>query len=302
MMNNKKRFTGIIPPLVTPLTRDEALDQEAAQKLISYCRDHKASGVFVNGTSGEAMRTSDSVWEALTKTAIPYDSNGFSVFCGAIDSTTARVIERLKRIEDMGGKLAVCTAPFYLPNFEQDEILRHFDRICNSTNLEIAVYNIPDTTHVNILPATIAHLAEYEKIVVYKDSCADWQQVQRTIYCLKEKDISFFNGAEELCAVSMLYGAQGCIPGLANFFPEMFVNLHQVCMDGKIEESSRIQEKICGIRECLFAGPAWITVMKYLVSVFGFGTDTVSWPLPTMNEEQKARVIEILKREGIDGV
>lgn len=297
-MNNKQRFTGIIPPLVTPLNQDESLCESAVHNLIDYCKDNGVSGVFVNGTSGEAMRISDEVWEQMTKAALKHAASDFSVFCGAIDSTTIRSLEKIKRIEALGGTLAVCTPPFYLANFGQDEILRHFDRICSMSDIEIAVYNIPDTTHVNILPETIARLADYENLVVYKDSCADWQQLQRNLYCLKEKNISLFNGAEELCAVSMLYGAQGCIPGLANFFPKLFVDLHQICLEGNIAESSRIQEQICRLRECLFEGPAWITVMKYLLSVFGFGGEAVSWPLPEMNDQQKNKVHAILRQYG----
>lgn len=298
-MNNKSRFSGIVPPLVTPLNKDEIVCKDSLHKLIDHCLNNGVSGVFVNGTSGEAMRVSDSVWEEMTKETLAYVGDRGVVFCGAIDSSTTRVIEKIKKIEALGGKIAVCTPPFYLANFGQDEILRHYDRICNQSKIEIAIYNIPDTTHVNILPRTIAKLADYENVVVYKDSCADWQQFQRNIYYLHDKDISLFNGAEELCAASMLFGAQGCIPGLANFFPDLFVQLYEVCKSGNITESYELQKKICEVRDCLFEGPAWISVMKYLLSVYDLGEEYVSWPIPEMTDEHKNRVLKILRECGV---
>lgn len=203
-MNNKLTYTGIIPPIVTPLTPQEELDSDALQKLISFDIENGVSGIFVNGTSGEALRLPDHVWQETMRTALAASFGRIPVFCGAIDTSTSRVIERLKTIEECGGKIAVCTPPFYLTSFGQDEILRHYDAICRSTGLEIAVYNIPETTHANILPETISRLAEYDSIVAYKDSTADWQQLQRAMILLKDKDIAVLNGAEELCCVSML--------------------------------------------------------------------------------------------------
>ena len=58
-MNNKLTYTGIIPPIVTPLTPQEELDSDALQKLISFDIENGVSGIFVNGTSGEALRLPD---------------------------------------------------------------------------------------------------------------------------------------------------------------------------------------------------------------------------------------------------
>lgn len=285
-MNNKLTYTGIIPPIVTPLTPDEQPDREAVQRLVSFGMENGISGIFVNGTSGEALRLSDPAWLENMKIALNTAGGKIPVFCGAIDTSTSRVIERLKVIEECGGELAVCTPPFYLTSFGQDEILRHYDRICRSTHLKIAVYNIPETTHANILPETIAQLAEYDSIVAYKDSTADWQQLQRALILLKDKDIAVLNGAEELCSVSMLYGADGCIPGLANFIPGLFVQLQRACREGRINESFLIQKKINAVRKAIFVNGCWVSGMKGLLEVFGLGSRTVSQPLLPLNDGQ----------------
>lgn len=298
-MNNKLTYTGIIPPIVTPLTPQEELDSDALQKLISFDIENGVSGIFVNGTSGEALRLPDHVWQETMRTALAASFGRIPVFCGAIDTSASRVIERLKTIEECGGKIAVCTPPFYLTSFGQDEILRHYDAICRSTDLEIAVYNIPETTHANILPETISRLAEYDSIVAYKDSTADWQQLQRAMILLKDKDIAVLNGAEELCCVSMLWGAGGCIPGLANFVPGLFVQLQNSCRAGCLEEARQLQEQINAIRKAIFVSGCWMAGMKGILELFGLGSRTVSQPLQAVTESQLDEIRRILTSGGV---
>lgn len=299
IMENKKRYRGIVPPIVTPLKEDESLDEQALRKLIRHCMKGGVSGVFVGGTSGEAMRVTDAVWEEAARVAIDEGKGKIDVFCGAIEASTSRAIEKVRKIEAMGGKLAVCTPAFYIKNFDQEEIVRHYEKICDASGIELAVYNIPDTTHVNILPATIARIAKFDKIVMYKDSCADWQQLQEAMMLLDQENISVFNGAEELCFVSMLCGAQGCIPGLANFFPELFVELQRICEKKQVEQGYELQRRINAVRKCLSQGPSWMAVMKYLLEVCELGEAYVSSPLAGMTMEQQERVRDTLKRQGV---
>lgn len=289
-----KKYTGIIPPLVTPLRKDGALDAPAVQRLVEHCIQGGATGVFCNGTSGEAMRLEEHIWEENTRQVLNAVNGRVDVFCGAIDASAARAIEKIKKIEDMGGQIAVCTAPFYLSSFGQDEILRHFDEIISKTCIDIAVYNIPETTHVNILPETMARLADNPRIVACKDSSADWQHLQRILFLCRDKNISILNGAEELCSAAMLYGADGCIPGLANYIPDVFVELYRACKAGNIEESFHLQRRIYDIRKCIFLNGCWMSGMKCLNKIFGIGEDGISSGLENYSSEQEQKAIQIL--------
>lgn len=298
-MTNKEKINGIIPPTVIPLKEDETLDRCMVEKLVDYCIEGGVKGLFCNGTSGEAMRVTDEVWMRNMEATLEFVKGRVPVFCGAIDSSTLRTIERVKAVEKLGGDYAVCTPPFYLPSFGQDEILRHFDEICEKTSIDIIIYNIPETTRANILPETIKKMADWGRIAAYKDSSADYQQLQRELMVLENKDISLLNGAEELCAVAMLFGAQGCIPGLANFLPGTFVELYCACERKDIEKSYQLQKQIVEVRKVLQVGGCWMSVMKYLLQSFALGEEWVSAPLRTLDEGEKRLVHDILSRNKV---
>ncbi|NLF28182.1 MAG: dihydrodipicolinate synthase family protein [Clostridiales bacterium] len=296
MYANKRRFEGIIPPIVTPLTDSRELDRDALCRLIDYDLDGGCSGIFAMGSSGEAMMTSRSVWLDTLRLTVSHVDGRAPVFAGVIDSSTARVVENIKAAEGVGASVMVVTPAFYLQNVSRDEIFRHFEAVALSTSSEIVVYNIPPTTHVNIDPGTIREIAAIDNVVAFKDSAGDWERHQRFLFMLEDRDIAVLNGAEELCAASMLFGSQGCVPGLANFFPRMFVELHEKARAGDVAGSYRLQRDISDLRKVLAVGKHWMSAMKHIAFRLGFGTGAASLPIEPLTPAEKRGIDEILER------
>jgi 4-hydroxy-tetrahydrodipicolinate synthase len=287
-------YKGIIPPIVTPLNQDESLDEISFLKLVNHCIKSGVHGLFVMGTSGEGANVGKCTWRKTLELCLREAGERLPVFCGAIDISTARVIERIKEAEQLGAKAVVATPSFYIQNTSQDEIIKHYEKICNSTNLDVVVYNIPATTHVNILPETMFELGSFDNIVAYKDSCANWEQVQRDIFFLKGTRVSILNGAEELCGVSIIFGADGCVPGLANFFPRIFLELYEAGLNGRINEVYNIQKEIWEIRKMLTCVKSWLAAIKYIASKLGFGSEVVSSPIQPLSKNEKNNIDLVL--------
>ena len=297
-MAKKKSFEGVIPPIITPLKQDGALDVEALQRLLASLMEAGVSGIFLGGTSGEACYVAARAQEDLARETIHFVGGRVPVLCGVIEPSTVRCIERIHRLEELGAGFFVATPAFYLQNSCQEEILRHYEALSAATQARLAAYNIPGATHVNILPETARLLAGLDNIVLYKDSCADFEQIQRDIYALCDTRVSLFNGAEELCAASMAFGAQGCVPGLANFFPRLFIDCCQAARRGDLATASKLQEKIVALRQALFIGKHWMAGMKYLASRFGFGSGALSLPIQPLSQEEKRQVDRLIEACG----
>lgn len=296
MYVNKQTYTGIIPPIITPLREDRTLDVEGLQRLVAYDIAGGVSGVFAMGSSGEAMMTSRQVWLDTLKHTVLAAAGKIKVFCGVIDASTTRVIENIKAAEQVGAEIMVATTAFYLQNSCQAEIIRHYETIAKSTKSKLVVYNIPGMTHSPIAPETIRELAQIDNVVAYKDSCADWESFQRVLFLLEDRDIAVFNGAEELCSAAMIFGAQGCVPGLANFFPKMFVDMYDACQRGDIQTAYRLQKEVWDLRKVLSVGKHWMSAMKHIGASMGFGSDIASLPVEPLTAEQAAAMDAIVKR------
>lgn len=294
------KITGIIPPIITPLNEDGTLDLEGLTRVIEYDIAGGCSGIFVMGSTGEAMRVSRQTWRDTINNACRIAGDRVHVFCGVIDSSTERVIENIKTAEQFGAKYVVSTVPFYIQNCCQDEMIRHYEKIASSTALNVVVYNIPSNVGTKIEPETVARLAQIENIKAYKDSTADWENFQRCLFLLKDADISIFNGAEELCAAAMLFGANGCVPGLGCIFPKVFVDMYNAAQEGNIELAFQLQKQVWLVRKALFAGQSWLSAMKYLGKYTGLSsTDYASFPIEPLTTNQKNMINQYVKESGL---
>ncbi len=296
MYHNKQTYTGIIPPIITPLNADRTLDVEGLKRLIDFDIAGGVTGIFTMGSSGEAMMTSREVWLDAIKTTVAHVAGRAKVFSGVIDTSTTRVIENIKAAEQVGAEIMVVTPAFYLQNSCQAEILRHYEAVARSTRCKLVAYNIPGMTHAPIAPETIRQIADIDNVVAYKDSCADWESFQRVLFLLEDRDVAVFNGAEELCSAAMIFGAQGCVPGLANFFPKMFVDMYGACERGDIREAYRLQKEVWALRKVLTIGKHWMSAMKHIGHSMGFGADVASLPVEPLTPEQAKAIDEIIKR------
>lgn len=299
MLANKQKYFGIIPPLITPLTPQRELDREGLAKLIEYNIEGGVHGIFAMGSSGEAMMTSRETWLQTLETTVAQAKGRVPVFCGVIDSSTVRVIENIKAAEQVGADIMVVTPAFYLQNAAQSEITRHYELVAKSTNKSIVVYNIPGMTHTPIAPETVREIALLDNVVAYKDSSADWEQFQRALFLLEDRDIAVFNGAEELCAAAMIFGAQGCVPGLADFFPRVFVEMYEACRAGDVARSYALQRQVWQVRKALSVGKHWMSAMKHLGANMGFGTDIATLPVEPLTDAEKQRIDEIVRETNL---
>jgi len=296
----KGTLGGIIPPIITPLTEDGKLDKAGMCKVIDHCIAGGVTGIFTMGSTGEAMRTSRDVWRDALKTSLEHVNGRVPVFCGVVDSTTDRALENIKEAEQLGAEYVVSTVPFYIQNTCQDEILRHYEKLAASTNCNVVVYNIPGMTNTCIAPETIAELAKIDNITAFKDSSADWEHFQRCLYLLEGADISIFNGAEELCAPAMIFGANGCVPGLGCLFPKVFKDMYDAAENGDIQKAYDLQRQVWLVRKSLSVGKSWLSSMKYLGYMLKLSdTDLASFPIEPLTDAEKARIDQLVKESGL---
>lgn len=290
-MTNKEKYHGIVPPLITTLFEDETFDRESYIKQIEHCIRGGVHGIFSMGSGGEGVHVSREVWRQASSTALDAAAGRVPVYSGAIDCSTARVVENIKYLEDIGAGLAVVTPPFYNPGAYQSEILRHFYTICEKTHIDICIYNMPGLTGgVDIAPETISELAGHGRIVAYKDSCPNWDHHMRTLYSLRDKDISVLVGGEELFAASLLFGSQGNISGLAPSFPKLFVELYHAARAGDVGRAVELQRLVLRLKQINYVGKSGFSGMKYALAAVKIGSGKVCTPTEPLTEAEKLEI------------
>jgi 4-hydroxy-tetrahydrodipicolinate synthase len=161
------------------------------------------------------------------------------------------------------------------------------------------LYNIPQATHNPLSPAAVARLAGDTRVLGIKDSAGDFEAFQRFLAIKKQRaDFRVLQGNEHFASASLLLGADGLVPGMANFAPALFVALHRAAAKGNAADCARLQEAITDLCT-LHTHGHWLPALKAACAMLGLGNGVPSPPLLPATEEQRRTIRAILVRHNL---
>ena len=284
-----KKYFGVIPPIVTPVDAYERVDEAGFRRLLRYCIEVGMHGIFVAGTNGESLALTPAQRDRAIAIALDECGGEIPVLCGVMDSGTGRVIENIKRLEQMGGTAAVVTPVFYSKHSADGEFLRHFEAVSRNTSCDLFVYNIPPYTGSCLKPADIYRIAELDHVVGYKDSGGNFAEFSKCLQHFAGTDFVLLQGSSVLGGASMLAGADGMIPSLAPVFPEIYLGVYEAGRAGDREKLEHYNRLLYRAQELLGMSKSALAANKYALSLLGFTSQRVLEPTePVSTQEGEA--------------
>lgn len=298
-----KKYCGVIPPIITPIDAHERVDEDGLRKLLRHCIRVGLHGIFIAGTNGESMAMTQRERERAIAIAIDECADEIPVLCGVMDTGTGRVIENIKRLEQLGGTAAVVTPSFYAKHSDRSEFLRHFEAISRCTACDVFIYNIPPYTGSTLHAADIFEIAQMEHIVGYKDSCGNFSDFTLCLEHFSGSNFVLLQGSSNLAGVSILLGADGMIPSLAPAFPEIYLRVYNSGKQGDVKALRRENAMLYRAQALLSMAKSPLAANKYVLSLLGFSSPRVllpTQPVTTEEAEQiRLRAIQVAADAGL---
>lgn len=238
------RFAGVITPVITPLNPDLTVDFDGLRSVLDLQISAGVDGIFVLGSSGEAIYLDDRDRDAVLRAAVKHVAGRVPVLVGALAPSPRRVIEQIRWIENYPVDAVVVTAPFYA-NVSDDEVVRHFEIVSDATGLPVLAYNIPGNVGRAISVEAFSALLRKKTICGLKDSSGAIDGFGRLLASTSEwPTASLMSGADRLADDALRLGADGLVPGLANVRPDLFVEIMAAHRSGDHEQAARVQTRI----------------------------------------------------------
>jgi len=301
------KLTGVIPPILTPRLPGGGPDLESLRRLTAHLLDAGVSGIFAAGSSSEAALLDDASRVAALDAVVAEVAGRVPVLFGAIDTGTARVLERAKVAREHGADAVVATGPFYVDP-HPDEVLRHFEVLRESLDVPVLAYDIPSATHAAIGPATAIRLARQGLVAGLKDSSGDLTATRAVIEGTADLGFGVLTGSETLTDVSLLTGAAGVVPGLGNVDPRGYVRLTELVASGDVAGARAEQLRLTRLfgvtavadRSRIGATAAALGGFKAAVQHLGFidHPDTFE-PLGALSETERKNVGQLVDDLGV---
>jgi len=295
-MVNTDFIRGIIPALVTPMTKDGLLDEKGLEKLLNYAIEAGVDGVFVVGTAGEFWALSLEEKERLFRWAVAYADGRVPVYAGTCANTTREAVA-LAQIAERSGVdcLSVLTPIFIAPS--TDEMFDHYRAIAESVDLPILLYTNPDRTGNALSVDLVVRLAEeVEHIAGIKDSAGDMtltaEYLRRT-----PADFRVLMGRDTLIYAGLTHGAVGAIAASANMVPEIGVSIFDHFSTGQLDEALKAQRSLAPLRLAFGLG-TFPAMLKAGAELIGLPVGAPRPPVGRLTEKDRLELARVLESMG----
>jgi 4-hydroxy-tetrahydrodipicolinate synthase len=288
-------FEGVFTALITPF-RDGAVDERALTELVELQIAAGVSGLVPCGSTGEAATLSHAEHRRVVEVVVAAARGRVLVLAGTGSNSTAEAIELTLHAKEAGADGALLISPYYNKP-PQDGIYEHYRAIAARTAFPLVVYNIPGRTASNILPETMARLAEIEQVVGVKESCGDFHQIARMLR-LVPRDFAVLSGDDWALLPLLALGGRGVISTTSNVAPADVVELVRAFRGGDLSRAREVHERLLPLMDALFLDTNPIPV-KSALALRGLVRDELRLPLVPMSEANRERLRFVMKELGL---
>ena len=246
-------FSGSIPALVTPF-RDGEVDEAAFRRLVDWQIREGSSALVPCGTTGESATLSFDEHYRVISLCIQEAAGRVPVIAGCGSNDTATAVRHMAFAKAEGAAAALVVAPYYnRPN--QDGMYAHFAHLAEKCDLPIILYNVPGRTITDILPETVAKLAQIPTIIGIKDASGNLARVtSHRLDC--GTDFVQLSGNDDMALAFNAAGGVGCISVTANVAPKLCAELQAACMAGDYDLARQINDRLHPLHGALFSDPS----------------------------------------------
>ncbi|MGM9550402.1 MAG: 4-hydroxy-tetrahydrodipicolinate synthase [Faecousia sp.] len=289
-------FTGMATAIVTPMT-SAGIDYDALARFIDFQIESGINAIVVMGTTGENATIEPEDQKEVIRFTVERVAHRVPVIAGTGTNNTEHVLRGTKNACEVGADAVLVVTPYY-NKATQNGLIRHFTAIADASTVPVILYNVPGRTGVNLLPKTVAVLAEHPNIVAVKEATGNVAQMVEIMTLCGDK-IDVYSGEDALTVPMMAMGAAGTISVLSNVVPREAVAMTDACKAGDFKTAARWQCRLLPLTNALFSEVNPIPA-KAAVSAMGFGEDYLRLPLTPMEDASRAKLYEEMRKLGIN--
>ena len=287
-------ITGSIVALVTPMNIAGEIDWESLDGLIEWHIDEGTSAIVPVGTTGESATVSVEEHCKIVEHVVNTINGRLPVVAGTGANATWEAIELTKAAKDAGADACLLVAPYYNKP-TQEGLYQHYKAIAKAVDLPQVLYNVPGRTACDMLPETVARLADIEQVVAVKEATGD---IERTKQILELCDITVYSGDDATARELMSNGAKGTISVTANVAPARMAAMCNAAVAGNAEDAAAIDESLEGLHNNLFLEANPIPA-KWALAEMSRIPKGIRLPLTELSPEYHGAVREAMRMAGV---
>jgi 4-hydroxy-tetrahydrodipicolinate synthase len=286
-------FGRVITAMVTPFHKDGSVNYAQAKKLARHLVESGSDGLVVAGTTGESPTLTKEEKVALFQAVVEEVGGKAAVIAGTGTNSTAESVALTQAAERAGVDGVMLVGPYY-NRPSQEGLYQHFATIARSTRLPVMLYNIPGRTAVNILPGTVARLAEMENVVAIKEASGSLEQVTELRRLLPDH-FAIYSGDDSLTLPMLALGAKGVVSVASHLAGRRIQEMLNAFTAGNVTLAAKIHAELFPLFKVLFITTNPVPV-KAALNFLGLQVGGPRLPLVEATEAEKEKIRECLEQ------
>ncbi|MEK7736105.1 MAG: 4-hydroxy-tetrahydrodipicolinate synthase [Nitrospirota bacterium] len=284
-------FKGSTVAIVTPFKRGK-VDEKALCNLIEWHIKQGTNAIVPCGTTGESATLDYEEHYRVIEITVKTVNKRIPVIAGTGANATDETIMITKKAEKVGADGALLVSPYYNKP-TQEGIYRHYKEVAKAVDIPIVLYNVPGRTASNILPSTVARLAEIKNIAAIKEATGDMKQVSEVIRLCGDR-ISVISGDDFTTLTLLALGGKGVISVSANVAPKDVSDMCAAWEKGDIAKARKLHYKLEPLNAAMFIETNPIPA-KTALAMMGKIKEEFRLPLCEMSDANRDKLKKALK-------
>ena len=284
-------FRGSIVAIVTPF-KNGKVDEDTFRELIEFQLDGGTGAIVPCGTTGESSTLSVEEHSRVIDIAVEAVNKRVPVIAGTGGNSTQEAIELTRYAKEAGADASLQVTPYYNKP-TQAGLYEHYKAIAKAVPFPQVLYNVPGRTSVNLLPGTVARLAELEEVVAIKEASGDLAQMASIVQLAGDK-ITLLSGDDNLILPVLAIGGKGVVSVVANIVPKDTADTVKAWEDGDIEKAAGLFYKLLPLCQAMFYETNPIPV-KTSLALMGKITEGLRLPMVSMSETNLEKLKSALR-------
>ncbi len=290
----KRRFTGSIVALVTPF-KDGKVDERRLKELVDWHVQSGTDAIVPCGTTGESPTLSHDEHKGVVDVVIQQAAGRVPVIAGTGSNSTHETLDLTRHAKAAGADGCLVVVPYYNKPTQQG-LFEHFTAVAD-VGLPVIMYNIPGRTGVNMLPETVARLAQHPTIVGMKEATGNLEQMTQDIVLCRDQ-LSYVSGDDTLTLPLMSVGGHGVISVVANIVPKDVADCCHAFLNGDWKRAQELHLRLFPLSQAMFYETNPIPV-KTALALMGKIELEFRLPLCRMAEANLNKLKAALKMFGV---
>ena len=289
-------FRGAATAIITPFT-ETGVDFDAFGRLIGYQLDGGIDAVVAAGTTGEGSVLTDEEYRDVIAFCKERIGGRVPLIAGSGSNNTAHAIARTGIAREAGADAALLVTPYYNKTTQRG-LIAHFTAIAEESGIPCILYNVPSRTGLNMLPETLAVLAEHPMIAGVKEACGNFSQIAKE-FALCGDRIDIWSGNDDQIVPTLSLGGSGIISVVSNILPAETARICRLFFEGDVRGAAALQLKLLPLMNQLMLETNPIPA-KAACAALGYGENRLRLPLVPMEEKNRQRLLELMREAGLE--